>query len=196
MTEISNLSDSETKDGSSSLIEPSKRSAIEPRSNWILVVAVARNGVIGRGDELPWKLSSDLKRFKSLTMGHCLVMGRKTFQSIGRPLPGRQTIVLSRSEFHCEFPEVQVVADLESIDSALQTNRQVMIVGGAQIYQAAIDYCSQIWITRVLADVPGDTYFPIIDWSQWQRESFESIAAGERDQWPSEFEKWQRKSPH
>ncbi len=196
MTEISNLSDGETKEGLSSLNDPSKRSEIEPRSNWILVVAVARNGVIGNGDALPWRLSSDLKRFKSLTMGHYLVMGRKTFQSIGRPLPGRQTIVLSRSSFHCEFPEVQVVSDLRAVDSLIEQNRQVMIVGGAQIYHAAIDYCSQIWITRVLADVPGDTYFPIIDWSQWQRESFESIAAGERDQWPSEFEKWQRKSPH
>lgn len=196
MTEFSNLSENESREDSSRPADASKRCAIEPRSNWILVVAVARNGVIGCGDELPWKLSSDLKRFKSLTMGHCLVMGRKTFQSIGRPLPGRQTIVLSRSEFHCDFPQVQIAVDLDSVDGLIEQNRQVMIVGGAQIYQAAIDYCSQIWITRVLADVPGDTYFPIIDWSQWQRESFESISAGERDQWPSEFEKWQRKSPH
>lgn len=161
--------------------------------NWTLVVAASLNGVIGLGDALPWRLSSDLKRFKSITMGHCLLMGRKTFQSIGKPLPGRQTIVLSRGQFHCEFPEVAVVDCLEKVVPIVEAGRNVMVVGGAQIYKAALPWCSQIWLTRVLADVEGDTYLPEIDWSQWDRTSVEAYPAGEKDQWPTEFEKWQRK---
>ncbi|MFO0939149.1 MAG: dihydrofolate reductase [Pirellulales bacterium] len=165
----------------------------ESSPHWTLVVAASLNGVIGRGDELPWRLSSDLKRFKSITMGQCLLMGRKTFQSIGKPLPGRQTIVLSRSQFHCEFPEVAVVDSLEKVGQNVQTGKEVMVVGGAQIYQAALPWCSQIWITRVLAEVEGDTYLPVIDWSQWERTSVEAYPSGEKDQWPTEFEKWQRR---
>ncbi len=174
----------------------SSPTSLESKPNildWVLVVAVAENGVIGRGDALPWRLSSDLKRFKSLTMDNCLLMGRKTFQSIGKPLPGRQTIVLSRSNFDCEYPEVSVVDSLEKVEPLVQSGRQVMVVGGAQIYQAALPLCKQIWLTRVLAEVQGDTYFPKIDWSLWERISVESYPAGEKDQWPTEFEKWQRK---
>ncbi len=163
-----------------------------PDHHWTLVVAVANNGVIGRGDDLPWKLSSDLRRFKRLTMGHCLLMGRKTFQSIGKPLPGRQTIVLSRSNLRLPFPEVTVVPDLDSVAGKLEPGRQVMVVGGAQLYAAAIARCSELWLTRVLADVEGDVYFPEIDWTQWRQVSSEACAASERDEWPTEFQIWNR----
>jgi dihydrofolate reductase len=161
--------------------------------SWIAVVAVADNGVIGRGDQLPWRLSSDLRRFKSLTMGHCLLMGRKTFQSIGRPLPGRQTIILSRRNFQCEYPEIKVVSKLSQVNNFVEDSRNVMVVGGAEIYRAALRRCSQIWITRVRAEVEGDVYFPTVDWSQWKRIHFESLEASDKDQWPTEFEKWTRK---
>jgi dihydrofolate reductase len=164
---------------------------VEP--SWIAVVAVADNGVIGRGDQLPWRLSSDLRRFRSLTMGHCLLMGRKTFQSIGKPLPGRQTIVLSRNNFQCSYPEIKVVSQLSQVNALVEKPRNVMVVGGAEIYRTALSRCSQIWITRVRADVAGDVYFPTVDWSQWNRMHFESIEAGEKDQWPTEFEIWTRK---
>ena len=163
-------------------------------ANWTLVVAIAQNGVIGRGDALPWKLSSDLQRFKRMTMGHCLLMGRKTYESIGRPLPGRQTIVLSRSAFSTRFPEVVVVPQLSDVAAQVDPNRRVMVVGGAQIYAAALPSCNTIWLTRVLADVPGDTYFPEVDWSAWECLSSESIEAGSKDEWPTVFQIWRRRT--
>lgn len=162
-----------------------------PENDWVAVVAVANTGVIGRGQTLPWKMSSDLQRFKRMTMGHCLLMGRNTFESIGRPLPGRQTLVLSRSGFRSPAG-VQVVRDLEEVAAHVEPGRRVMVVGGAQIYAIALPYCSTIWLTRVLADIDGDVYFPSIDWTQWRQESCEAVAASERDQWPSEFQIWKR----
>jgi dihydrofolate reductase len=161
-------------------------------NDWTLVVAVANNGVIGRGDQLPWRMSSDLKRFKSLTMGHCLLMGRKTFESIGKPLPGRQTIVLTRQNFQSAWPQVMTVQNLAQVRALVEPGRKVMVVGGAQLYALALPHCSRIWITRVLAEVPGDVLLPLIDWSQWRRESSELTAAGDQDEWASEFERWQR----
>ncbi len=172
--------------------------------NWVAVVAVARNGVIGNHGTLPWRLSSDLKRFKQLTMGHCLVMGRKTYESIGRPLPGRQTVVLSQAGFDLQVEDVQLadanVASVrcarrpEEVSALVDPNRRVMVVGGAQIYQAVMPHCSEIWLTRVLADVEGDVYFPEIKWTQWEQVSTESIPASERDQYPTEFQVWHRRA--
>lgn len=160
---------------------------------WTLVVAMSRNGVIGRDNALPWKLSSDLKRFKSMTMGQCLLMGRKTFESIGGPLPGRQTIVLSRAGLESALPPVTVVSDLSQVAECVEPGRRVMVVGGAQIYAAALPACDTLWITRVLVDVEGDTYFPPVEWSQWQLASSEAVAADAQNQWPSEFQIWLRK---
>lgn len=159
---------------------------------WTLVVALANNGVIGRNNELPWKLSSDLQRFKALTLGHCLVMGRKTYSSIGRPLPGRQTIVVSRGGFQVDHPAVKVVNDLVQVNAAVEPGRQVMVVGGSQLYTAALPLCQQLWLTRVLADIAGDTYFPEIDWSAWNLISSESVPADARNEWPTEFQIWAR----
>jgi len=166
---------------------------LSPGRNWVAVVAIARNGVIGNLGTLPWRLSSDLKRFKRLTMGHCLLMGRKTFESIGRPLPGRQTIVLSRSGFAAESPAVRCVSNADEVAEWVEPNRRVMVVGGAQIYRAVMPCCSEIWLTRVLADVEGDVYFPDIDWAQWQQESSEYVPASDSDQWPTEFQIWRRR---
>ncbi|MBX3420796.1 MAG: dihydrofolate reductase [Pirellulaceae bacterium] len=160
-----------------------------------MVVAMSEKGVIGQDEHLPWKLSSDLRRFKSLTMGQCLLMGRKTFQSIGRPLPGRQTIVLSRSGWSNPYPQVCLATDLAQVDALVQPGRRVMVVGGAEVYRAALSRCQQLWMTRVLAEVGGDTYFPNIDWTQWQLVSSQFLPAGPADQWPTEFQQWQRITP-
>lgn len=162
--------------------------------NWVAVVAIARNGVIGNKGTLPWRLRSDLKRFKRLTMGHCLLMGRKTYQSIGKPLPGRQTIVLSKSGFPLEVAGVQCAASPLEVPALVDSGRRVMVVGGAQIYQAVMEYCSEIWLTRVLAEVPGDIYFPAVDWTQWVQTACEAVPASEVDQWPTEFQIWRRRS--
>jgi dihydrofolate reductase len=160
--------------------------------HWTIVVALAENGVIGRAEQLPWRLSSDLKRFKSLTMGHCLLMGRKTFQSIGKALPGRQTIVLSRQSQLKAAEGVQVTDSLDKVAGLVEPGRAVMVVGGAELYRAALDYCDQMWVTLVKANVEGDTYFPAMDWSQWEMQTRESIPAGAHDQLPTEFQKWCR----
>jgi dihydrofolate reductase len=157
---------------------------------WTLVVAASLNDVIGRGEALPWHLRSDLQRFKRLTMGHCLVMGRKTYESIGRPLPGRQTIVLSRTKVSGLFC---VARDLDQVAGLVEPGRQVMVIGGAEIYRAAVPYCDTIWLTRVLAEVEGDVRLPTIDWEQWQLEQVEPVAAGPHDQWPTEFQVWRRR---
>jgi dihydrofolate reductase len=159
---------------------------------WTLVVALANNGVIGRNNELPWKLSSDLQRFKAMTLGHCLVMGRKTYTSIGRPLPGRQTIIVSRGGFQVDHPAVTVVSDLVEVNPAVEPGRQVMVVGGAQLYAAALPLCQQLWLTRVLADIDGDTFFPEIDWTEWTMTSSEFTPADARNDWPTEFQIWDR----
>lgn len=160
--------------------------------HWTLIVAMDRQGVIGRNGELPWRLSSDLKRFRNLTMGHCLLMGRKTYQSIGHPLPGRQTIVLSRQGFMIQHPDVTIVGELEQVAPLVQQGRQVMVVGGAEIYRAALSRCGQLWITRVQANLRGDTYFPDIDWHNWRLLTRQPVPAGPKDEWPTEFETWSR----
>jgi dihydrofolate reductase len=162
------------------------------QGSWTMVVAASLNDVIGRGDALPWHLRSDLQRFKRLTMGHCLVMGRKTYESIGRPLPGRQTIVLSRKKGASLF---SVAHNLDEVAGLVEPGRQVMVIGGAEIYRAALQYCDTIWLTRVLAEVEGDVLLPTIDWEQWRLEQVEAVAAGPNDQWSTEFQVWRRREP-
>jgi dihydrofolate reductase len=121
------------------------------------IAAVAENRVIGHGNRIPWHLPEDFRWFKRTTMGHVLVMGRKTFESIGRPLPGRKTIVLSRSAWR--HPAVRVVASLAEIDVASEVC-EVFICGGAEVYRQALPFCSDLFLTRVKRVVEGDVFFP------------------------------------
>lgn len=121
------------------------------------VAAMSENRVIGRGSRIPWHLPEDFKWFKQLTMGHLLVMGRKTFESIGRPLPGRETVVLSRSQF--AHPDVRVISELGQLDTAA-AGREVFICGGAEIYGLALPLCSDLYLTLVKQIVEGDVFFP------------------------------------
>ncbi len=140
-----------------------------------LVAAVARNGTIGAGGGLPWHLPADLKRFKALTMGHPMIMGRRTFASIGRALPGRTTIVVTRDE-SWQGPDVLVAHSVQeaiAIAGDVAGNGPVMVVGGGEIYRQTIADAVRLEITHVDADVPGDTTFPDIDpraWSETSRE--------------------------
>ena len=132
-----------------------------------LIVAVSANGVIGRGGELPWHLSDDLKRFKQLTLGKPIVMGRKTFESIGRALSGRQNIVLTRqSEFVADACDV-----VSSVDAAIATagdTGEVMVIGGSDIYKLFLPLAERVYMTRVHINVDGDARFPELDDQQWQ----------------------------
>lgn len=115
------------------------------------------NRVIGAGNQIPWHLPEDFKWFKTMTTGHVIVMGRKTFESIGRPLPNRTTVVLSRSDF--SHPGVQTLENLDKIP-AFAGDREIFICGGAQIYAQALPQCSDLFLTLVKRQVEGDTFFP------------------------------------
>lgn len=146
-----------------------------------LLVAVAENNVIGRDGGLPWHLSADLKRFKQLTMGHPMLMGRRTFESLGRVLPGRTSIVISRQP-QLSLPEGVLLAG--SLDAALElvaAEEEVFIIGGAELYAAALPSADRIYLTRVHANIEGDTHFPAIDWSQWRCIAEEAHAADEKN---------------
>src|SRR4030095_14927725 len=115
------------------------------------------NCVIGAGNKIPWHLAEDFKWFKQVTTGHVIVMGRKTFESIGKPLSNRETIVLSRSDF--KHPGVRTIGNLEEL-TALAGDRQIFICGGAQVYAHALPLCSDLYLTLVKRHVEGDAFFP------------------------------------
>ena len=157
-----------------------------------LIVAVAENGVIGRDGALPWRLSGDLRRFKSLTMGKPVVMGRKTWESIGRPLPGRPNIVVSRNAaFKADGAETA-----GGLDAALERARalaaaagedELFVMGGAALYAAALDGAGRVYLTEVHAAIDGDTVFPALDPAVWREISRERHPAGERDEHDHSF---------
>ena len=124
------------------------------------IAAMSLNRVIGAGNKIPWHLPEDLKWFKQLTTGNVVVMGRKTFESIGRPLPNRETIILSRSQF--TYPGVRTLSDLSQIDLEQET-REVFICGGAQVYAQAMHLCSDLYMTLVKREVEGDAFFPAFE---------------------------------
>ncbi len=148
------------------------------------VIAATPSGVIGRDGQIPWHLSSDLKRFKKLTMGGVLVMGRKTFDSIGRPLPGRRTVVLTRNR-QWRAAGVDIAPSPEDAVELAGGDR-VFVVGGAEIYQQLLPACTQILLTRVLSAVAGDTRLKL-DVSDFRVAEQWRVPAGPRDDVPTEF---------
>ena len=124
------------------------------------IAAMSLNRVIGAGNKIPWHLPEDFKWFKQMTMGHVIVMGRKTFESIGRSLPNRETIVLSRGGF--THPGVKTIRALEEL-SALNDGREIFICGGAQVYAQALPSCSDVYLTLVKRTVAGDAFFPAFE---------------------------------
>ncbi|MFO1321640.1 MAG: dihydrofolate reductase [Burkholderiales bacterium] len=136
------------------------------RSRVTLVVAVARNGVIGAKGGMPWHLPDDLKRFKAITLGHTLVMGRKTHESIGRLLPGRRTVIVTRDP-HYRAEGATIVASLEAALAASADDRETFVVGGGEIYVQALPLADRLLVTEIDAAPEGDTTFPRIDPAQW-----------------------------
>ena len=157
-----------------------------------LIAAVARNGVIGRGGGLPWRLSADLKRFKRLTMGSALIVGRKTYEdSIARPLPGRQMIVVSR-QADLSIPDVVVAHSLDEALSVASSSPRAFCAGGGELFRQALPDCEQMHITWVESDVEGDVRFPDVEWQQWRIVSEMRLPAGKRDQYPTTFREYRR----
>jgi dihydrofolate reductase len=135
-----------------------------------ILAAVARNGVIGAGGGLPWYLPDELRRFKERTIGHVLVMGRRTYESIGRPLPGRTTVVVTRQpDWHVDSELVMKAASLsEALAMAAALDDDVFVVGGAEVYAAALPLADRLELTHVDAEPDGDTAFPEVDWDDWR----------------------------
>ncbi|MEA3012031.1 MAG: dihydrofolate reductase [Sphingomonadales bacterium] len=138
------------------------------RPKLVLVVAAARNGIIGKGGRLPWHIPEDLKHFRRITMGKPILMGRKTFESIGHPLPGRRNLVLTRNK-EWAAAGVETVSSLDEAIALTNGVDQLMIIGGEQLYRASLPHADRIELTEVDYDFDGDTYFPIIPHKEWIR---------------------------
>jgi dihydrofolate reductase len=157
-----------------------------------LVVAMARNGVIGRDNAMPWHLPDDLRHFKALTMGKPMLMGRKTFAAIGKPLPGRTSLVLTRDPAW----RAEGVIAVRSLDEAFEKAGDVpelCVVGGAEIYKLTLPIAQRIHLTRIHADIAGDTVFPPLDPSQWRETARAEHAADERHAYPMTFATLERR---
>ena len=163
-----------------------------------LIVAMAENRVIGINNNLPWHLPNDLKYFKAITMGKPVIMGRKTHESIGRPLPGRSNIVISGDPGN-EYDGCSAVASLtEAIELAenialIDGASEAVVIGGAQIYAQTFAFAQRLYLTLVQAEVPGDTLFPEIDLAQWQVVSDEMHASDSRHAFAYRFVEYQRR---
>lgn len=151
-----------------------------------LVAAVADNGVIGRAGRLPWHLPDDLRHFKAVTFGKPVLMGRHTFESIGRALPGRRNLVLTRGS-GAEAAGVEYVADLTAALERARGAAEICVIGGAQLYALALPLCTRIYLTRVHAQVEGDVHFPAVDWDEWQEIARSEHAADARHAYAMSF---------
>lgn len=158
-----------------------------------IIVAVDKNWGIGKDNQIPWYLSDDLKQFKNLTMGHHLIMGRKTYQSIGKPLPGRTTIVISRNRDYL----IEDGFIVYSVDDAIQLAKsrgetEVFVIGGGEIYEQVIDIVDIIHLTEIDTDADCDVTFPNIKWEKWEEVESKQFEADCRNQFPFSYRKLQR----
>lgn len=159
-----------------------------------VIVAASENNVIGRENQLPWHLPADLKYFKQTTMGKPVIMGRKTFESVGRPLPGRPNIVITRQPDYSR-EGIIVTASLEAALEAARTfnTGEVFVTGGSEIFKQALPLLVQrVYLTRVHADVEGDAYFPVLSPEQWKLVSSDAHPADEKHAYAFTFEVWER----
>ncbi|MDS4068070.1 MAG: type 3 dihydrofolate reductase [Candidatus Competibacter sp.] len=157
----------------------------------VLIAALARNRVIGRDNRLPWHLPADLRFFKRTTMGKPLLMGRRTWESIGRPLPGRRMIVLSRDPA-CQAPGCVVARSLDEAGEIAGPAPEIVVIGGASLYAQTLPLAECLYLTFVDADVPGDAWFP--DWNslEWKQVWEEAHPADADHAWPYQFQRWER----
>lgn len=158
-----------------------------------LVVAAARNGVIGSKGKMPWHLPADLKHFKNVTWGLPILMGRKTFDSLGKPLPGRQNIVITRQPgFSPEGVQVAATPDQALTIARSSAAKEVCVIGGGEIYKVFFPLADRIYLTRVQAEIEGDTYFPSFDPAQWKLTSQLHHPADEKNVIDLVYEQWDR----
>ena len=151
-----------------------------------IIAALSTNNVIGRGNALPWRLSADLKRFKTLTMGHHLIVGRKTFESIGRPLPGRTMVVLTRGSLAA--PGVLTATSIDEALALAAQDAEPFLAGGADVYAQTLRRADRMYLTRVHAEIDGDATFPEFDdVNEWRLADSEHFEADEKNEYPFSF---------
>jgi dihydrofolate reductase len=151
-----------------------------------IIVAFDQNRVIGKDNKLPWHLPADLKHFKSLTMGHHMIMGRKTYESIGRPLPGRTTVIITRQK-NFVAPGCVVAGSLDEALALIKNDDEVFVIGGAQIFEIAMKKCNKLYTTLIHHRFNGDTFFPEIDSDKWKETSRRDFTADEKNAWDYSF---------
>jgi dihydrofolate reductase len=157
-----------------------------------LIVAFDENRLIGRDNTLPWHLPADLKHFKQLTMGHHMIMGRKTFESIGKALPGRTSVVIT-SNPHWAAPDAISTPDLKLALEVCEGEKEVFIIGGAQVFNASMQIANRLLITRIHHAFEGDTWFPEINENEWEIVATESHKKDDRNPWDYTFIEYRRK---
>lgn len=151
-----------------------------------IIVAVAENGAIGKDNQLLWRLSDDLKQFKALTSGHIVIMGRKTFDSIGKPLPNRTNIVITRQNKVSEDTSVLVANSIKhavEMAKALKENDEIFIIGGGNIYEQSLAITDKVYLTEVKTTIDGDTYFPKLNNDEWEEVSRKSYQKNEKNEY-------------
>lgn len=156
-----------------------------------IIVAVSTNNVIGSQGGLPWRLSDDLKRFKQLTMGKPVVMGRLTYESIGKPLPGRQNIIMTRRKNYVA-DGCDVVASPEAAIATARSAAEIMVIGGGEIYRHFMPRVQRIYLTRVHATVDGDTHFAALDAQSWQQVAADERCADDHNSAAVSYQVWNR----
>lgn len=151
-----------------------------------IIVAVSENNVVGKENKLPWKLSADLKHLKSLTMGHHIIMGRKTWESLGKALPGRINVVITTDKnFKAEGGVV--VQSLKEALTVSSSDDEIFIFGGGKIFKEAMPLVKKIYMTKVHSIIDGDTFFPVLDMKDWKETSREDFKADEKNQYDYSF---------
>ena len=158
--------------------------------NLALVVACAENRVIGRDGDLPWRLPDDLRRFRRLTTGHAILMGRRTWESLGRPLPERRNVVVTQARI--EVAGVEAFSSLGAALEAVADDPEPFVIGGEALYAAALPQATRIHRTSVHAAVEGDAFFPEVDWKEWKRVFEEHHEADDQHAHAFSFETWER----
>jgi dihydrofolate reductase len=153
-----------------------------------IIVAISKNNIIGKEGKLPWYLPNDLKRFREVTTGHKIIMGRKTYESLPKILPNRQHIVLTRDKnFNVEDERVTIIYSVEELLKALSKNEEYFVIGGAEIFSAFEEYVDRIYLTVIQENFEGDVAFPKIDYSQWKEVSCENGIVDEKNKYAHKF---------
>ncbi|MFD1738386.1 dihydrofolate reductase [Bacillus salitolerans] len=155
------------------------------------VVAMDENQVIGRNNELPWHIPGDLAYFKRVTMGHSIVMGRKTHESIGRPLPGRENIILTRNLGY-ESEACTVIHSLDEIKVLEQHHKEIFVIGGAEIFKELLPIADRLYLTKIHHEFEGDTFFPTVNWEEWSIIEQETGIKDEKNPYDYEFITYER----